>query len=299
MTKNKNIDKNINKDANKVKAIWELLRLEHGLMYGFGVAIGVVVSAGIGFSSYKLFLGIITAILLQASAFALNDYFDYEVDRANNRIDRPLVRGDLSKRTAFILFAILAPLGFLTAYLISIEAFLLAFGITVAGFIYDIKLKEFGLAGNIYIAFSMAAPFIFGSVVATNTIVASSALLAMLAFFAGVGREIMKGIEDVKGDELRDVKTIARTRGVKTAARWSSAMLILSIILSILPLTLLEEYYLDVKYIVPVAGTDILLLMVSKDLISGKFDIESIKKFRKKTLLAMFLGLVGFFAGIF
>lgn len=293
------MDKNMGKDTNKFKAIWELLRLEHGLMYGFGVIIGVVVSAGIGFSPLKVFLGVLTAIFLQASAFALNDYFDYEVDRANKRFDRPLVRGELSKRTAFILFAILAPVGFLTAYLISVEAFLLAFGITVLGFVYDIKLKEFGIAGNIYIAFSMAAPFIFGSVVATNTVVASSSLLAMLAFFSGVGREIMKGIEDVKGDELRNVKTIARTMGVDTAARWSSAMLILSIVLSILPFIFLEEYYLDLKYIIPVAGTDIMLLMVSKDLISGKFETESIKNFRKKTLLAMFLGLVGFFAGIF
>jgi hypothetical protein len=33
---------------------------------------------------------------LEMGAFALNDYFDVEVDRKNNRTDRPIIRGDIS-----------------------------------------------------------------------------------------------------------------------------------------------------------------------------------------------------------
>jgi geranylgeranylglycerol-phosphate geranylgeranyltransferase len=282
-----------------VKALWELLRLEHGLMYGFGVVIGVVISAGLDFSLKDMFLGVLTAIFLQASAFALNDYFDYEVDLANKRFDRPLVRGDLSKGTAFILFALLAPFGFLTAYMISLEAFLLAFVITIAGFMYDIKLKEFGFSGNVYIAFSMAAPFIFGSVVAKNTVVPSAALLSLLAFFSGIGREVMKGIEDVEGDAIRDVKTIARVRGVKAAARFSAILFLFSVFLSILPPLSLAEYFMDIKYIFLVAVTDLLLLLVSFNLLKGRFGKNYIRKYRKQTLLAMAFGLAGFFAGVF
>jgi len=283
----------------KFRAVWELLRLEHGLMYGFGVIVGIIVSAGIGFSYHDMFFGVLTAIFLQASAFALNDYFDYEVDLANKRFDRPLVRGDLSRRTAFLFFVLLAPLGFLTAILISLEAFLLAFAVTVAGYLYDVKLKEYGFAGNVYIAFSMAAPFIFGSVVATKTVVPSTALLALLAFFSGVGREIMKGIEDVEGDAIRDVKTIARVKGVESAAKLSALMFVFSVFLSFIPPLLLAEYFLDLKYILPVALTDILLISVSLNLLMGNSDRESIRKYRKKTLFAMSFGLVGFFAGAF
>jgi geranylgeranylglycerol-phosphate geranylgeranyltransferase len=282
----------------KTKAVWDLLRVEHGLMYAGGVVVGVVVSVGADFDFENMLLGVLTAMFLQASAFALNDYFDYEVDLANKRMDRPLVRGDLSKGTAFAFFLLLAPLGFAAAYLISFEALLLAFAITLLGFLYDVKLKEFGFAGNIYIAFSMAAPFIFGSVVAKNVIVPSAALLALIAFFSGVAREVMKGIEDVEGDALRNVKTIARVKGVKIAAKVSALLFILSVALSFFPLLLLDEYFMDFKYLIPVAITDTMLLYISRKLLIGveKGDIE---RYRKESLVALSLGLVGFLGGAF
>ncbi len=268
-------------------------------MYALAVLIGVIISAGLQFSPQDMLLGALTALFLQASAFALNDFFDYDVDVANERTDRPLVRGDVDRNTAFIFFVALGVFGFVFAYLISIEAFVLAFIITVAGFLYDIKLKEFGFSGNIYIAFSMAAPFIFGSVVATETIVPSAGLLALLAFFSGIGREIMKGIEDVEGDALRNVKTIARLKGEKRAAQLASLLFLLSIIFSFLPLLFVDKYFMDLKYIIPVAGTDVLLILTSKELLAGKWEKQLIKKYRKRTLGAMALGLVGFFIGIF
>ena len=219
----------------KIKAFWELLRLEHGIMYGIGVIVGVFVSDSSYTNLENLIFGFLTALFLQASAFALNDYFDYEVDLANKRFDRPLVRGDLSKKAAISSFFVLMPLGFITAYLISTIALVLAFIITIAGYIYDIKLKEFGIAGNIYIAFSMAAPFIFGSIVAKNYLTIQAAILAAIAFLSGVGREIMKGIEDVEGDAIRDVKTIARVKGMRIAAIYAAFLFIISVFLSFIP----------------------------------------------------------------
>ncbi len=283
----------------KLKALWELTRLEHGLMYGIGVVIGVVVSSGLNIVAERLIFGILTAIFLQAAAFSLNDYCDYEVDLRNKRMDRPLVRGDLSRKTALVVSILLAPIGFIIASLISLEAFLLAFLITLAGFLYDIKLKEFGVAGNIYIAFSMAAPFIFGSVVAVNTITLAVAILAAIAFLSGFAREIMKGIEDVEGDSLRDVKTIARTKGIKSAANYSAAIFILSVCFSPIPFLFLDKFIFDFKYLVPVLITDFILLKISYELLGGRFESSIIKKYRKESLLAMLLGLIGFLAGAF
>ncbi len=283
----------------KIKALWELTRLEHGLMYGIGVVIGIVVSAGVNIEIHKVIFGVFTAILLQAAAFALNDYCDYEVDLKNKRMDRPLVRGELSRKTALVVSILLTPLGFLIAYLISFEAFLLASLITLAGFLYDVKLKEYGVAGNIYIAFSMAAPFIFGSVVALNTITYGVAILASIAFLSGVAREIMKGIEDVEGDALRDVKTIARTKGTRTAAKYSAVIFIFSVVLSPVPFLFLDKFIFDFKYLIPVLMTDFILLKISYELLGGRFEGSTIKKYRKESLLAMLLGLIGFLAGAF
>jgi len=282
----------------KVKAVWELLRLEHGLMYAIGVLAGMVVSSGLDFSLRNAILGMLTACFLQASAFALNDYYDYEVDVANRRFDRPLVRGELKKYHALLLFAILAPAGFLTAFFIGWWVLLLAMVITLPGYAYDIKLKEFGLAGNVYIALSMAVPFIFGSVVATGRIETSVALLAFIAFLSGVGREIMKGIEDVEGDVLRNAKTVARMQGVRVAARISALLFSTVILLSALPPVLLPEFF-DVKYILPVLFTDAILLSISCNLMKGKAEKEKIRTYRKQSLMALAVGLLAFLFGAF
>lgn len=274
-----------------LKAYWELLRLEHGIMYGLGVLIGIFLGGGAGIEI--LILGFLTAVFLQASAFAMNDYIDYEVDLANKRIDRPLVRGELSKKTALALSIIFFPLGLLSAFLISLKAFLFAFVVTILAYLYNAKLKELGFVGNAYVAFTMCAPFIFGGIISkfNSTII----LLSLIAFLSGIGREIMKGIEDVEGDALRNVRSIARIYGVKTAVLLSSIFFVLAVFLSLLPPLLIQEYA-DLKYIIPVAVTDVILISVAFRLPKQS---KSISKFRKETLLAMVFGLIGFLAGAF
>jgi geranylgeranylglycerol-phosphate geranylgeranyltransferase len=281
-----------------IRAIWELLRLEHGLMYGVGVIIGIYVSDPNYSNFSNVLFGFLTALFLQASAFALNDYLDYEVDLANKRHDRPLVRGDLTRGTALILSLLLMPVGFLFAYLISFFALTLALTITILGYLYDVKLKEFGFAGNIYIALSMAAPFIFGSVVAKNIPTLSATILSLIAFLSGLGREIMKGIEDIEGDAIRDVKTVARLKGATYASNLAAAFFLLSVSISPVPFIFLEEYIMDLKYAVPVIITDIMLIRVSLNVMKHH-EKERIGSYRKETLIAMLFGLLGFLLGAF
>jgi len=281
-----------------LRGILDLLRLEHGLMYGFGVVIGIYVSDPFFPDLWKVLLGYFTAVFLQASTFAMNDYIDYEVDLANARTDRPLVRGDVGRNTAMIFAVALMPPGFAASYLISPSAFLFAFAVSVAACFYNLKLKELGFAGNVYIAFTMAAPFLFGSIISSGWITEKSLLLASMAFLTGVGREIMKGIEDVEGDAIRDVKSIARTMGEGRAAVIAVIFYILAVSISPIPFFYLPEFMFDPKYAVPVAITDILLIYVSLRLLRD-YRRESIRLYRKTTLLAMVFGLTGFFAGAF
>ncbi len=276
----------------KIKAIWELTRLEHGIIYGLGVVAGVFISLGY-FDFHLSVFGFFTALFLQASAFALNDYYDYEVDLANRRLDRPLVRGEISKREALFIAAFLSIPGFIFAFLISTEALILALAITLLGYLYDVKLKEFGLLGNMYIAFSMSAPFIFGGFIAGN-INPEIVVLSLIAFLSGLGREIMKGIEDVEGDALRDVKTLARVYGKDFAAKIAAALYIISIIASLFVMVIPE--YRDVKYAVPIAITDLILLSESKRLLKG-IEKDDIRVLRKRTMIAMTIGLFAFMFG--
>jgi len=277
-----------------LRAVWSLTRLEHGFIYGLGVIAGVFIT--LGYIDTRLsFFGFLTALFLQASAFALNDYFDYEVDVANRRLDRPIVRGDISRREALIISVIFAVPGFLFAYIISFIAFILALAITLLGYIYDVKLKEYGIAGNVYIAFSMVAPFIFGSVVAgkPNTQIV---ILSAIAFLSGLAREIMKGIEDVEGDALRNVKTVARVYGIRKAEKASASLYFVSITLSLIVIAIPE--YMDAKYLVPVLICDYILVRTAIKLVHG-IKRSEISEMRKKTMIALFFGLIAFILGSF
>ena len=161
----------------KLKAVWELTRLEHGVMYGFGVIIGIIVAGGDLYESVLIFgvsllvpsrtalFGFFAALFIQAGAFALNDYCDLESDIANLRRDRPLVRGELRKEEALIIAILASALGIVCASFLNPLLFSLALISAVLGILYDIKFKEFLAVSNLYIALTMAIPFIFGGLI--------------------------------------------------------------------------------------------------------------------------------------
>ncbi len=282
-------------EIRKFAAIWHLTRLEHGLMFALGVIIGIVIADYSYLTLYNILFGALTAILIEAGTFALNDYFDLEVDKANKRFDRPLVRGDLKPETALAIALTLTPLGVLASFFLNWLCFSIALVSALFGVFYDVKFKETGLFGNIYISYSMAIPFIFGGAIAGKFPLILW-LLASIAFFSGLGREIMKGAMDIEGDKLRSVRSIARIFGERRAAQISSAFYLIAITLSLIPYFYFPDksYYRNEFYLFFVLPSDLLFIYASFNLLQK---YSSAGKMRGITLLAIFLGLIGFLAG--
>ena len=111
----------------KIKAIWELLRLEHGVLIAIAILIGSLIALkGEGLPPFDKFLfTFFTALFLEASTFALNDYYDLEIDKKNKRNDRPLVRGDISPKSALYFFFILFPLGMIFSFFVNLTCFII------------------------------------------------------------------------------------------------------------------------------------------------------------------------------
>jgi len=148
----------------KVKAIWELMRLEHGIMIAVAIVIGAYIAQQ-RLPEWDVFVfTFCTALFLEASTFALNDYLDVDIDKKNKRTDRPLVRGDLSPKTALLFFAVLFPLGIISSYFVNLTCFLIALITALFAVFYDTVLKKVKLLGNFFIAYTMAIPFVFGGV---------------------------------------------------------------------------------------------------------------------------------------
>ena len=286
----------------KIKAIWELMRLEHGVMIAIAILIGSLIALkGEGLPPFdKFILTFFTALFLEASTFALNDYCDLEIDKKNKREDRPLVRGDLSPNSALYLFFIFFPLGIICSYLVNLSCFIIALITALLAILYDIKMKKIKLLGNFYIAYVMAIPFIFGgaAVIAKDTIFfeidSSIYIVALIAFLAGSGREIMKDVMDFEGDKEKGVKSFPKYIGSRGSNILAAFFYLIAIALSFLPF-LMERftlYHLDNFYLTIVFIADTMLLSTAIHLIIKKK--PHLKLYRKFTLIAIFIGLLAF-----
>jgi geranylgeranylglycerol-phosphate geranylgeranyltransferase len=291
----------------KLKAVWELMRLEHGVMLFLGIIIGSFIALkGVSLPSLdKFILTFFTALFLEASTFALNDYFDLDIDILNKRNDRPLVRGDIKPKTALILFGIFFPLGIICSYFVNIACFVIALITALFAVLYDSHMKKIKFIGNFYIAYVMAIPFVFGgvAVIKENTfsfaIDPSIYIIALIAFLAGSGREIMKDVQDFEGDKKKGTRSLPKFIGGRKSNIIAGLFLILAVCISFFPFLIQTYalYYMNYIYLFLVLICDILLLIIALNLIFKKQ--PSLKFFRKISLFSIFIGLLAFLISIF
>ena len=290
----------------ELKAIWQLMRLEHGVMIFLGILIGSLIALEGELPTVKsLVLTFFTALFLEASTFALNDYYDLDIDKKNKRIDRPLVRGDIKPKTALILFFIFFPLGIICSFFVNNTCFIIALITALLAILYDAKMKKIKLVGNFYIAYVMAIPFIFGGAAAikVNTmnfeIDQAIYIIALIAFLAGSGREIMKDVQDYEGDKQKGVRSFPKYIGKRKSNVIAALFFIIAIIFSFIPFVIKQFsiYFKNFYYLGFVLITNIILLIVALQLIFNKE--PNLKLFRKASLIAIFIGLLAFLVAIF
>ncbi|MFH1285819.1 MAG: UbiA family prenyltransferase [Candidatus Micrarchaeota archaeon] len=281
------------------KALWELTRFDHALMLALAVIIGEAVAlSGALPNSALLLLSILPALFIEIGAFALNDYLDIESDKLNKRLDRPLVRGELKKETALAISALAYIIGIGASFFINFQCFIIALAFALLSILYNYKLKDLPLLGNLYIGASMGIPFIFGNYAVASTLLPLSLLFALIAFIGGTAREIVKSIQDLEGDiAARNSKTLPALLGKNASAYFALFFYVLFMFLSLSPffMHLLRLGLLSGLFIA--LAELLVLLLVSR--LPLDLTPEFLKKARTMSLAALFFGLMGFLLAIF
>lgn len=270
-----------------IRELAELTRIEHALMLALAVLIAeTIVLGGIPTLTAAILFSLLVPIFSEMGSFALNDYFDIEADRLN-KMERPLVRGAISPAFAVYFSAASLIVSSALAYLINEIAFLIAVAFNIVAVLYNWKLKDAPLIGNIYIAFTMAIPFVFGSFVVSDSLGSVALILAALGFVAGLAREIIKSVQDMEGDvKARGSKTLPVIIGKKAAAGIAVILYLLFIPLTAMPFFFgLEAVPHSVILII---AADIMIIAICSRIIS-----EDYRFARNASLLSFFIGLVG------
>jgi len=199
-----------------------------------------------------LFLLITATVLIAAGGYVLNDYFDVKID-AINRPDKQLVGVVLSRHTAMALHQVLTTLGVICGLLLSYFArsFTLAFiFIVIPGLLwfYSASYKRQFLIGNLVIAFISAITILvvgiaqlsflqkeFGSLIFETPIPAHFYSwiggFALFSFLFTLMREILKDIEDEKGDREMECRTLPIKWGINKTKSFLYGLIALTVIL--------------------------------------------------------------------
>jgi geranylgeranylglycerol-phosphate geranylgeranyltransferase len=264
-----------------------LIRPINSVMIGFAVLVGeAVASSSLPFNFGSL-LGFLTGFCITAFSMIINDIFDVEVDRAN-RSDRPIASGIIDIRSAWAYSLAFLAAGLASSALTGTLTFLIASVFAALSALYNYKLKEIGLPGNISVALSMTIPFIYGGILVGKGLNLLLDMMALTAFLAGVGREVIKGITDVEGDAIRNVKSIARIKGAQAASRLGGLLFLMAVLTSQVP-TLTGS--VGLAYLVVIGITDAIFIFLAAYIIA---DSRRAKMVKRMALFGMLLGLIGF-----
>lgn len=231
-------------------------------------------------------LAIVSIFCFVSGGNAINDYFDREIDKINHP-ERPIPSGKVKSRQALIFAIFLFAISIILSGFINFYASIIVLIAFLFQIFYEIKLKKYYITKNFTIAILTAILFIFGGIVIYNEIkISPSFILGIIVFFAIFGREIIKDIEDFKGDSTRF--TIPKKIGIKKAAYLSTILILFSIALSPLPYFILN---FNILYLILVSITDIIFIHALT------IQIKNPKQSRKNIKIGMFIALIGFLFG--
>ncbi|MHC1581455.1 MAG: UbiA family prenyltransferase [Candidatus Syntropharchaeia archaeon] len=259
----------------------------------FMASLAVIASAFVGVGtkitsySFPVLLASLLVFFFVAGGNALNDYMDRESDRINHP-ERPIPSGRIRPEEALQIsiatFGIVISLAIVLTYFI--KGFIPFFIAGIALFIqisYEKWLKK-GFIGNFAISAQTGLLFIFGGSVVEK--IEITGILAVLAFLAILGREIMKDVADVRGDVGRF--TLPMRIGRRNACFISSFFIILAVLLSPLP------------YHLRIFGFHYLFIVLLADLIlihSVFFQFRNAELATRTAKVGMLIALVAFISG--
>lgn len=209
-------------------------------------------------SSLDFFLLVFSTVVIAAAGNVINDYFDVKADRVN-RPQKMVVAKHMKRRWAILIHWLMNFVAFgIAIYLSYINktfwyVFIHLLSINLLWF-YSMQLKRTVVIGNIVIALlTSLVPVLVGIFYnqQLNGIVSGEPYpfrllsndyyyiyfglgLGLFAFILNWTREIIKDIEDIKGDKVIKAKTIPIVFGVTKAKRIALFSLVITVLLSLI-----------------------------------------------------------------
>jgi len=232
----------------KLRAYVKLLRFDSWQAWLFNFLLGCIIFE---LPTIERFTLVLVAFLLATSAiFILNQYFDYENDRANNlKKDLPVASGEVRPRTALTLFFVFTAVSLTSVFLTDTSIFLLLLTFMLLGIGYSTPPVCFkNRAGLDVIVCGVGAgiiPFLIGVQTAPLLTLElelpwrpqryqDTIFAALPIFLIQCAGQVYQVVGDYEADALAEINTFAVKYGKKTALRFAAILLLVTISLPII-----------------------------------------------------------------
>ncbi|MEX2117384.1 MAG: geranylgeranylglycerol-phosphate geranylgeranyltransferase [Bacteroidota bacterium] len=275
----------------KITASVQLLRPLNVAIMMLVTSATVIFAGGSGVPLLSIAIAGLVAGFIGGAANAINDYYDVAIDRVN-RPNRPLPRGAVNPRVAIVLWITLSLVGISLNLFLNSSAFWIAVAAVVALFAYSARLKRTVLIGNIVVAAMTGMAFVYGAVVAEAP---EKALFPFLfAFLINLGREILKDIEDMAGDQRDGAVTLPLKHGPPAALAIATVVFVALIAATIVPFTV--GVY-GSTYLIVVSVVNILLCYVMVSMWTSR-EAKNLGRLNSILKIGMVIGLVAMVFGV-
>jgi 4-hydroxybenzoate polyprenyltransferase len=195
---------------------------------------------------FNLFIIVIVSSLTIASGYIINNFYDSEKDLIN-RPNKSQLDRLVSQKTKLKVYFTVNFIVFLLSFFVSFRAVLFFSAYIFLIWFYSHKLKKMAIVGNMTAAFLAVLPFFAIFLYYKNTypqIFAHANFLFLLLII----REIIKDLENIKGDIANDYQTIPVMFGESTAKKIITLLTVLTIIPIYFLVEIFEVGYMDIYF---------------------------------------------------
>lgn len=297
-------------------AFLKLIRVENLLIIAVTqVCIKYLVFAPIndfsGFTPALFSISLLSTLLIAAAGYIINDYFDVKTDKIN-RPETVVVDVSIKRRWAMILHIIFSTAGLLLGAYLAIKCHnlkLLSFQILSIIFLwfYSTNFKKQLLVGNIVVSLLTATipvmPMIYDFYFSVQVhdiafelfkpllkpLVIITFGYAGFAFLTSFAREVIKDMEDYKGDVQTGCKTMPIVWGIIT----SKVVTFFTIVITMGLLLIAGIKFFSLQQLIAVYYIGALILLPLTVLLIQIIRAKTSKDFKMASLLLKFIMLFG------
>lgn len=166
---------------------------------------------------WNLYMLVISTVILTASGYMINDYYDVKIDYVN-RPDEVVIGRGMKRRMVMILHTLLNVVGIGLGYMVHPRIGVINFIAAFLLWLYSNSLKRLPFIGNLTVAgLTGLSVWIVGYYYQDSQMLILT--YAIFAFFINLIREIIKDIEDRPGDRKHGGRTLPIVVGFRNTKK--------------------------------------------------------------------------------